>query len=104
MVRFEWDDNKAGVNLAKHGVSFETAAQVFDDPSHVAWVDERFDYSEERWVVLGVVQGQVLAVAFVWLEGSGDSDGEEIIRLISARKASHKEREFYSRFVGKDPG
>ncbi len=102
MVRFEWDNNKAEVNLAKHGVSFETAALVFDDPSQVAWVDDRFAYGEERWLVLGIVQDRILAVAFVWSEGS--SRGEEIIRLISARKASRKERELYSRFVGENSG
>jgi uncharacterized DUF497 family protein len=51
-MRFEWDPNKSRANRRKHGVSFETASLVFDDPNHLS-VQDRFEEGEERWQTLG---------------------------------------------------
>jgi len=87
-LRFEWDDLKNRSNQAKHGLSFETALFVFEDPNQVS-VQDRHEGSEERWQTLGLVDGLVvIRVAHTWRE---DAD-EEVIRIISARKATQRER------------
>lgn len=88
---FSWDDTKAASNLDKHGVSFELAAQVFDDPFHVS-VLERIENYEERWQTIGLVEGLVLLLVAhtVW-----DDDEDTEIRIISARKATKQERRIY---------
>ena len=92
-MKFEWDEAKNGSNIQKHGVSFEEARTVFDDPLHISKLDCRFSYFEERWITIGTtVNGKLLVVANIFF----DENGEEIIRIISARKASVKERSFLS--------
>jgi uncharacterized protein len=61
---FEWDDAKARQNLASHGVSLETARLAFDDPFAVAREDRRHDYGEDRYLLLGMVEHHLLAVAY----------------------------------------
>ncbi len=91
-MRFEWDEEKSISNLQKHGVSFEEAKEVFEDPFHISKLDHRFDYFEERWITLGrTKKDKILVVANMFF----DENGEEIIRIISARKANQKERKFY---------
>jgi len=91
-LRFEWDEEKSISNLQKHGVSFEEAKEVFEDPFHISKLDHRFDYFEERWITLGSTKkDKILVVANMFF----DENGEEIIRIISARKANQKERKFY---------
>ncbi len=93
MPKFEWDESKSRSNADKHHVSFETAALVFDDPNILSVLDQRFDYDEERWISIGMAAGLVvLTVAHTARE---NDDGEEIIRIISARKATNAERERY---------
>ena len=87
---FEWDDAMAAVNLRKHGVAPEDAAQVFLDPARVDLVDDRDEYAEERWWSLGWVNPVLLVVAHTVRGVNG-----EIIRIISARKANAHERAFY---------
>lgn len=90
-MRIEWDEAKSRSNLAKHGVSFDTARLVFDDPHHLS-VQDRVVDGEERWQTFGLVGGLVLLlVAHTWLE----TGGEEVVRLISARKATARERLHY---------
>ncbi|MBX3493078.1 MAG: BrnT family toxin [Parvibaculum sp.] len=84
---FEWDDEKAVANLAKHGIAFETAAEVFSDPDRLDIDDDRFDYGEERRNAVGAVEDVVLTVSYTTREG--------VCRIISARRASRKEREAY---------
>ncbi len=91
-MKFEWDKEKSINNLQKHGVSFEEAKEVFEDPFHISKLDHRFDYFEERWITLGSTsKDKILVVANMFF----DENGEEIIRIISARKANQKERMFY---------
>jgi uncharacterized DUF497 family protein len=90
-MQVEWDDEKDRRNLAKHKVSFETARLVFDDPLAVS-VPHRVVGDEERWRTLGRVGGVVvLLVAHTY---RCDAQAE-IIRIISARKATPRERRIY---------
>jgi uncharacterized protein len=90
-MRFEWDEEKNRRNRLKHGVGFETAVLVFEDPCVVTERDP-FVEGEERWNTLGrIAPGMVLFVVHTWLEQSG----EEVIRIISARKAESRERKMY---------
>ena len=91
-MRFEWGDQKNNLNIEKHQVSFNEAKEVFLDPMHISKLDHRFDYFEERWITLGrTAKKNILVVANMFF----DDNGEEIIRIISARKANQKERIFY---------
>lgn len=91
-MRFEWAEEKNRSNLAKHKVSFETALSVFDDPFALSIQDRVVDV-EERWQTSGLIDGVILLiVAHTWR----DDNGDEVIRLISARKAMRKERQAYA--------
>ena len=59
-LEFEWHDAKAEANLRDHGVSFELAKTVFKDPFAIERLDDREDYGEERFVIIGMAGGQVL--------------------------------------------
>ena len=88
---FSWDSNKAEANFQKHGVSFEMAQSVFDDPFHLSILDTK-SRSEERWITMGIAADtQTLVVVHTYL----DTKNSEIIRLISARKATRKEKKQY---------
>ena len=91
-TRFEWDAAKAKSNLRKHGVSFADAIAAFADPNALT-VQDRIEGAEPRWQTLGMVSGHLmLLVAHTVGE---EDDGEEIIRIISARAADRKERRRY---------
>ncbi len=90
-MRFLWDENKSRLNLAKHKVSFETAALVFEDPHCISRLD-RIKDGEERWQTIGVAAGVVVLLVAHADSGEG---GEEVIRIISARKATPQERKIY---------
>lgn len=86
MVEFEWDEKKAETNRRKHGIEFLDAVFVFDDERAVTLLDEH--PAEERYVTFGMdAHGRVLAVSFVIRGGT--------IRIISARKATSRERAQY---------
>jgi len=90
-MRFIWDPRKDAANRQKHGVSFELARRVFDDPSHIS-IQDRHEGGEERWQTLGLVGPvAILMVAHTYEE----DDGEEVVRIISARKATKAERRRY---------
>ena len=89
---FEWDARKAAANLRKHGVSFDEAATVFADPDALDGPDLAHSKHEARFLRLGKsLADRVLMLAYT-IRGSGDA---ETIRIISARRASRKEREAY---------
>lgn len=91
-MRFEWDSEKERSNIKKHHVSFEEAREVFNDPLHIALLDERFTYFEERWITLGQTANRRLVVVDNLYF---DDEGEELIRIISAREATkHEERQY----------
>jgi uncharacterized DUF497 family protein len=86
---FEWDEEKARTNLAKHRVSFLTAAAIFANEI-LERIDDREDYGEIRFIALGRVVTQVYRVVYTWRD-------ETLIRIISAQKASRDETEIYHR-------
>jgi uncharacterized DUF497 family protein len=86
--QFEWDDEKARKNLAVHRVSFQTATAVFADINALVEADD--EASEERWQTIGLASSQMLFV--VWTERHGD-----VIRIISARRATRHEEDRYFR-------
>ena len=94
--RFEWDESKNLANQKKHEISFEDAAEVFGDPLHVTIIDPGSGH-EERWKTYGIVDG--FAVLMV-THTDRDDDGIEIIRIISARRATRHERQYYERENG----
>ena len=87
-MEFEWDEAKRAANLAKHGLDFADASQ-FDWLSAVMSPDLRFAYGEERFIALGTLAGEVVAIAFT-LRG-------DIRRIVSFRPASRKERGRYGK-------
>jgi hypothetical protein len=89
-MRWIWDDRKAKSNLIKHGLSFETAQLVFDDPLAQSKPDDTS--GEERWVTLGLVEGTAIFVVHTWPDAE---DGAETGRIISARRATPRERKAY---------
>ena len=86
-MRVVWDSKKAALNIRNHGIEFSHAATVLDDPMAMTIEDTRD--GEERFVTVGAdILGRVLVVVYAY-------SGEEQIRLISARKASSRERRIY---------
>ncbi|MBQ6341518.1 MAG: BrnT family toxin [Anaerolineaceae bacterium] len=82
----EWDDNKNRINIRKHGISFETAALVFADEERIEYYDKLHSLDEDRYIVLGCVQG-ILYVVYTMRD--------EAARIISARMATSRERKIY---------
>lgn len=90
MIKFEWDSAKATTNIKKHGVSFEEAQSVFYDEFAVQFFDEEHSTSEERFLLLGMSTGRRLLLVCHCEREEGN-----IIRIISARKATKTESSFY---------
>jgi len=90
---FVWDDEKAVLNERKHGVTFESAVAVFQDPLSVARYDRGHSELEERWYTVGQLDGVVLIAVFHTLNEYDDSDPR--VRIISARRATLVERREY---------
>jgi uncharacterized DUF497 family protein len=90
-MEFEWDPDKARSNLFKHGVRFEEATDVFEDPYRIEIYDQREGYGEDRWKIVGRSGLDVLSVVYTTRQApTGES-----YRLISARKATqHEEAEY----------
>jgi uncharacterized DUF497 family protein len=94
MIRFEWSSTKARFNERKHGVSFEIALHVFDDPDALVEQD-RIEDGERPWQTLGLVEGALLLLVAHTVDF--EEDEYEVIRIISARKADAKERKRYEK-------
>jgi len=87
-MRFVWDEKKAASNLGKHRISFEEAATVFDDPLSDTFPDPDHSLHEHRFIIRGSSEsGKILVVAH--------TDDGELVRIISAREATHGERKSY---------
>jgi uncharacterized DUF497 family protein len=86
-IRFEWDPRKAEANRRKHGVSFDLAKEVFWDEFQ-ARSPRGFEHGEERWWTIGLVGPWTLVVVHTWIE----NEEEDVIRIVSARKATASER------------
>lgn len=85
-LEFEWDEEKANINLQKHGIPFETAAKVFLDKNRIEIYDESHSIYEDRYITIGLAD-EVLFVVY--------TERHPIIRLISARLATARERNAY---------
>jgi uncharacterized protein len=90
-MEFEWDENKNRHNKQKHGISFAEAQEIFNGIVFTA-IDDRFDYTEIREISIGAIGGVVI-VSVAHTERQGK------IRLISARKATPKERRQYNEYL-----
>ena len=90
-ICFKWDAAKAVANLRKHGVNFDLASLAFADPFALI-AQDRFESGEYRWQTLGLVEGCLLLLVAHTVT---DADGTEVVRIISARKATRKERKRY---------
>jgi uncharacterized protein len=96
-MRYEWDENKNERNLEKHGLSFETASLVFDDPNALS-IPDRIENGEERWQTIGMIENIVIVMVAHTIKLEVESQ-EEIIRIISARKATRAERQEYEEAI-----
>ena len=91
---FEWDVNKARKNLSKHKISFEGATSVFRDEKAISISDEEHSDDEERWLTIGLDEvTRTLVVIHTYISIDENNCN---IRLISARKATKKERQIYN--------
>ena len=92
-MEFEWDEDKNQSNITKHGIDFQQAKRVFKDPNILTYEDTRFNYEEIREISVGqlllTTQQKIIIVVIIHT----DRDGK--VRLISARKASKRERKLY---------
>ncbi len=88
LYRYTWDDAKAAENMRKHRIDFETAKLVFADPSRIEFYDGTHSESEDRWMTIGLADTRMLFVVYVERE-------DDIIRIISARKADNDEKKTY---------
>ncbi len=91
MPKFGWDEAKRKSNIKKHGIDFVDAPMIFDGYT-LTVEDDRHDYGEERFVTFGVLYGRVVAVVH--------TESEELIRIISIRKATnYEEKEYFSQIT-----
>ena len=87
-MEFEWDENKLRTNLSKHGVSFNEASTIFDDPLYIDFYDPDHSKKEQRYIIFGTSErGRLLMVSY--------TERGDRIHIISARKATPAERESY---------
>lgn len=98
MIFVTWDEEKERNNRRKHGISFETAELVFQDPQ--AWMyQNRLVEGEQRWSTIGWIRDQLIIVIHTYSQ----ENGHEYVRIISARKATPYERKLYGRHKSKTP-
>ncbi len=92
-MKFEWDERKNIANYKKHGVRFEEACYVFSDESALNKFDEEHSSHENRWIMLGrsAISNKILVVVHTYRK----VEENEIVRFVSARKTSNKERQTY---------
>lgn len=88
-ITFEWDDNKEQINRQKHKISFTAALKVFKDENRVEIFDSKHSADEDRYLTIGIVDGKLMMITVIYTERKNN------VRLISARKATKEEREFY---------
>jgi uncharacterized DUF497 family protein len=89
-MKFEWDENKRLINLQSRAIDFADVWRIFENETHTI-VDDRFDYGEIRYLSLGLLFGEVVAVSH--------TETDEVTRIISVRKAEKYEQEKYFREI-----
>ena len=88
-MQFEWDDEKEKINIRKHGIDFTMATRVFEDENRLEMYDDAHSDIEDRYITIGIIDGTAYIITVVYTER------REAIRLISARKATERERRKY---------
>lgn len=91
MMHFEWDELKNRINKAKHGISFEEASTVFYDTNAILFDDPSHSTKEDRFLILGISRKAHICIVSHCYRGK-----DEVIRIISARKATKREKETYN--------
>lgn len=94
-IEFEWDENKNNINKVKHGISFEEAKTVFYDDEAILFDDPDHSFEEDRFLILGLSKHENLCIVSHCCRGEND-----IIRIISARKATKNEAQIYNEYAG----
>ncbi len=89
-MQFDWDENKRGSNLEKHGIDFHDAPDFFESDL-LCFEDDRKDYGEKRFVAFGRLAGRLIVTAYTLRY--------ESIRILSMRKASDRERRLYEQYI-----
>ena len=90
---FEWDKNKARANIKKHKVNFENAATIFKDPRAISLLDDWHSNKEDRWVTMGVSENGPLLIVHHTYNQIDNKTAK--IRIISSRKATKREKQYY---------
>jgi uncharacterized DUF497 family protein len=85
-MRFTWSEAKRSLNIQQHGLDFVDAPRVFDGPTFT-YEDDRFDYSERRFVSLGILDGMVVSIVH--------TESSRLIHVISFRKATKHEQAIF---------
>jgi uncharacterized DUF497 family protein len=91
MTRFIWDEAKRFANIEKHGIDFADVPSMFDGDV-ITFEDQRSDYGETRYITLGLMKSRVLVVAH--------TESDDVIRIISARKATKNEQKYFFEETG----
>ncbi len=89
-IHFEWDNNKNAINIKKHNLSFEEASTVFYDDRAILFDDPEHSYEEERFLIIGTTMSSRICIVSHCYR-----DNDEVIRIISARKATKSEKSVY---------
>lgn len=85
-MQFEWDEEKAAINIRKHGIAFEDAVHIFEDENRLELYDEAHSLYEDRWNIIGMVEKVLFVVC---------TERADATRIISARVATKKEEALY---------
>ncbi|MCP5098275.1 MAG: BrnT family toxin [Chloroflexi bacterium] len=91
-MQFKWDEDKRRINIRKHGLDFESAKEIFQNPM-LTQLDARADYGEDRWVGVGMTRNRIVVVVYL------EYDDDETVRIISLRKAVSYEQKQYERYL-----
>ncbi|MGE0086796.1 MAG: BrnT family toxin [Desulfococcaceae bacterium] len=89
-MQFEWDEEKRKANIRKHGFDFRDACNLFSSPMMVA-PDDRYDYGEDRWIGIGMLEGRTVVVVF--------TERNDTVRIVSMMKALSHERIRYEYYL-----
>lgn len=93
-MNFEWDETKNEINKKKHGISFEQVKSVFEDDLAILFDDPDHSFDEERFLIIGMSNEQGICIVSHCYRGT-----DEKIRIISARKATKTEKEYYTKGI-----
>lgn len=93
-MRFDWDPNKDHANQQKHGLSFDEATELFaDNNDYLEIYDEKHSDEEDRFIAIGPIRAGVVVVVYTERQ-------DDVIRIVSARRATRKEVRFLHKHLG----